>query len=112
MVHVVKRRRSLERLRASFTPGGGHSESVCSGRRQSRRQKIYTTVSGWGRSYVGRQIKTYTTKPKTWLDKAWLAAEGVGWYMTFKPIYDSHFSNPTKTNNMVAPYMMEERYYE
>ena len=72
-------------------------------------KKVYSTGFRYGRSYVGRQVKTYTTKPKTWVDKAWLAAEGVGWYFTLKPMIENSF--PNKTDNMVAPfYMMEERY--
>ena len=49
------------------------------------RPRGYSTGFKYGRSYVGRQVKTYTTKPKTWVDKAWLAAEGVGWILPSNP---------------------------
>lgn len=75
---------------------------------KSAAKKVYSTGFRYGRAYVGRQIKTYTTKPKTWADKAWLAAEGIGWYVAIKPHFDRSF--PGKTDNMVAPYMMERRY--
>lgn len=72
-------------------------------------KKAYTTGSRFARAYVGRQVKTYTKKPTTKLDYAWLAAEAVGWYAVVKPRVNNYF--PNKTDTMVNPAYMMEDYY-
>ena len=61
-----------------------------------------------GRALVGRQVRTYTKKPQTWLD--WVMVGVEGGQLGYAGYHLSSKSHPNKTDTMVAPYMMERRY--
>ena len=61
-----------------------------------------------GRALVGRQVRTYTKKPQTWLD--WVMVGVEGGQLGYAGYHLSSKSHPNKTDTMVAPYNLERRY--